>query len=415
MERKEIAVRSTDVGRVLEKFDSSILGNSFRATLPTSKIVRLLISLQGMDIIKMPALESIAYSEFQINPFELKKTYLPQFQEWGFVRVYDDKIEETITEREKVLNTAGKFWEESDPNKVEQLSIDLFDLTAKAPRPVDQVEKLLANYDNPTIQNATFHLNQSQLTNTFDYKDTKWYYSPEIFGENYEKSIKFMASLTEPNKTQVYSVIDKVCKEEGIPHDVLSGNVATSQLDIITGAGLLMGYPLTLNGNTQTFYFTPGLRNRFDKLGRGDKFEIIKTGISHFEYAYYLANPGTGQLSYNPTKLLDRLLENGRAGNATAIGTDYEALIKKGLIKIQPTFGSRFEFILPDSKEKIADLEAIRDAFSSRTILPQTEISLENMGIKGEVTTGDSLVYRSRRAIQAKELTKQLVSEMYKL
>jgi hypothetical protein len=71
-DRKRLAVRVTDIERVLENFESPVLGNRFRATLPAGRVARLLISLQGQDIISMPALESIAHQQAHINSLELQ-------------------------------------------------------------------------------------------------------------------------------------------------------------------------------------------------------------------------------------------------------------------------------------------------------------------------------------------------------
>src|SRR2546425_6732273 len=124
MDRKKIAVRATDLERVLDRYESPVLGAHFRATLPVGRITRLLVSLQGQDVVGMPALESIAHKEAGIASFELEKTYLPLFQEWGFLRVYDNRIEETIDSRARILDKAGKLWEDSNPNPVEQLSVE---------------------------------------------------------------------------------------------------------------------------------------------------------------------------------------------------------------------------------------------------------------------------------------------------
>jgi hypothetical protein len=107
------------------------------------------------------------------------------------------------------------------------------------------------------------------------------------------------------------------------------------------------------------------------------------------------------------------LIENGKAGNATAIGTDYDLLVKKGLVKIEPTSSSRYQFLLPASKEKIGDLEVIRDAFKDKWIVPKMDLSV--MGIPGAVIPGDSIVYRSSKLIQSKELAREYVHEVFKL
>ena len=116
MDRKQIAVRATDVGRVLDHYESPVLGTHFRATLPIGRIVRILVSLQGQDVVKMPVLESIAHKEVGITPLELHRTYLPLFQEGGFLRIYSDRIEETVKSREHMLKWAGELWEKLNPH-----------------------------------------------------------------------------------------------------------------------------------------------------------------------------------------------------------------------------------------------------------------------------------------------------------
>ena len=196
-----------------------------------------------------------------------------------------------------------------------------------------------------------------------------------------------------------------------MPYDNLAIKYNTNILDQVAGVGLLYGYPLKIGTSENVFFFTPDLRSRFEREGRGDKFEIIKPGISHFQFANKLAAPSTGRLSLNPSVILNRLIRDGYAGDATAIGTDYELLVKKGIVKIEHTSGSKYKFLLPDSREKIADLEAIRDAFESKQILPQ--IDFEKFGLRGKLESQDSLVYRSKRAIKERELAQQFCKDVF--
>jgi len=413
VDRKRLAVRATDIERVLDKCESPVLGSHFRATLPTGRIVRLLISLQGQDVISMSALESTAHKEAHIASLELHKTYLPLFQDWGFVRIYENRIEENIKSRSNVLERAGELWEESNPHSVEKLGVELFDKTASSPRPSDDVTKTFAKFNENIRVSAMAHLQQSGLVDNFQYKDTEWFYSPEIFGENYPNTVKFLANQTEKERKKIYSLIEKVLQDQGVPHNILKKKADDSLVNQTIGSGLLMGYPILRENRTYVFYFTPDIRNRYDREGRGDKFELIKSGISHFQFAFRLANTRTGRLRFSPSVFLGKLLEKGKAGNATAIGTDYDLLVKKGLVKLERTTGTRYQFLLPDSKEKIADLETICAAFKEKWIVPRIDLSV--MGIPGTVVPGDSIFYRSTKVIQAKELARQFAREVFKL
>lgn len=131
MDEKNIATRISDIERVISQFDSPVLGSHFRATLPSGKAVRLLISLQGQDKINKSQLYSIAHSEVNISSYELDTSYLPLFQDWGFLTVFDDYVQEDIKNRDTVLNKVGKWWNLLNPHPVEQLALSLFDLTVK--------------------------------------------------------------------------------------------------------------------------------------------------------------------------------------------------------------------------------------------------------------------------------------------
>lgn len=411
MDRIRLGVRIADLERVLDSYDSAVLGNSYRATLPAGRIARLLVSLQGQDVVSMSTLESIAYKQVHISSLELRKAYLPLFSEWGFARIYDDRIEETVKSRSAVLDQVGQWWEQSKPHEVERLSVELFDTTAVAPVPLDNVKRITDNYDSRASQNAMIHLRESGLVDKLRCKDTDWFYSPEVFGENYPKTIKYLENQSEKKAVEIRSVIEKIMNNEGLPHDSLKNEVNEKMIDEMTGSGLLMGFPVSIGGRNCPFYFTPDVRNRFDREGRGDKFELIKAGISHFQYAFRLAEEMTGKLKFNPSVFLNRLIDNGKAGDATAIGTDYDLLVKSGLVKIENTYGNRYRFILPESKEKIADLEAIRDAFQDKWVMPQ--INLSTMGIPCEVIPGDSIVYRATKAMQAKELAREFAKDVF--
>jgi hypothetical protein len=409
--RKQLAVRASDITRVLDTAQSLVLGSHFRATLPTGKMVKLLVAIQGQEIIKNPQLEALAHREVGISALELHHVYLPMFQEWGFVRVFDTKIEDTVKDRSRVLERTGRYWEESNPHPVENLGIDVYNQTALSPIETEVIENMVEGYSEDHEASAMAHLTQAHLIDKMNFKDAEWYYSPEVFGENSEKVIKYIGSLTEGEKLEARTAVHQVTFNQGIPHSALSNSVPDQFASAMAGAGILLGYPMSIGNETEVFYFTPELRSRFETEGRGDKFELIKTGISHFQYAYNLANPSTGRLRFNPYVLLDKLIETGKAGDATAIGTDYSLFVQKGLVRIERTSGDRCRFILPDSKDKIADLIAIRDSFKDRILLPT--IDYDCMGIQGDPHISDSLKFRSSRFIHGKNLAQNFMKDLF--
>lgn len=413
MNKRELATRISDLERVLSQYSSPVLGSHYRATLPTGKAIRLLISLQGQDRVNYETLNSIAHSEVGISSYELKSSYLNLFTDWGFISVHDDYIEEEIDNREKILERAADFWEEQNPHPVEKLSLNIYDMAAKIPQTQDVTQTILDKYTGDERDSCLSHLQGSGLIDKFLFKDTSWYYSPEVFGENYKDVINYLSYQSEDSLFNINDLISTVTDNQGIPYDMLTGKYGNQLPNQVAGVGILYGYPLAIGSDQNTFYFTPDLRSRFEREGRGDKFEIIKPGVAHFQYAHQLAARRTGRLKFNPSVFLDKLIENGFAGDATAIGTDYELLLKKGLVKIESTYSNRYRFLLPDSREKIADLEAIRDAFENIQILPK--INFDKMGVKGKITSKDSLVHRSNHYLTSQKLARQFAQGIFKL
>jgi hypothetical protein len=414
LDQKTKAIRATDVERVLDNYRSPTLGNRYRSTLPAGRFVRLLVAIQGQDVIKNPILEALAYRELGIDSLSLHNTYIPQFQDWGYVRVYDDRIEEEVRDRDKMLQTVGSWWEKSDPHPAEAASLELFHETALSPRLASDVESIRNSVPASAWTSALDHLSETALVDHFEHDGKKWFYSPEIFGENYPKAVRFIAHAGE-SREKIAEMVKLVDADQGIPHSIAQGQVGKGLWDQVTGAGLVLGYPITIGATTETFYYTPQVRSRFEREGRGDKFDLIKTGMSHWQFAHRLAQPVTGKLKYSPKVFLDRLIERGRAGDCTAIGTDFQLLIDRGLIMIEPTYGSRYRMVLPDSKEKIADLEAMRDAFGEDWFAPKAPFPDDISGIPGEPKGQDSLVYRSRKSVAGKGLAQDFLREMFDL
>lgn len=89
-------------------------------------------------------------------------------------------------------------------------------------------------------------------------------------------------------------------------------------------------------------------------------------------------------------------------------------MVKKGLIKIEKADSSnRYYMVLPDSREKIADLQAIRDAFEYQEVVPAGDSEIANS--LRNAKEGDSIRYRSRSFVKNRELSQQFIKDIYLL
>ena len=104
MDSRRRAYRISELGRILQNWDSPVLGDHFGNTITTSKIINILVAIQGQNVVKNSYLKSLSYSGYYLDYLSLKNTYLPLFQEWGFIDIYDDRIEEIIKSRSQILD-----------------------------------------------------------------------------------------------------------------------------------------------------------------------------------------------------------------------------------------------------------------------------------------------------------------------
>ncbi len=415
MDSRRRAYRISELGRTLQDWDSPVLGDHFGNTITTSKIINILVAIQGQNVIKNSYLKSLSYSDCYLDYLSLKNTYLPLFQEWGFVEVYDDRIEELIKSRSHILDKAYEFWSKNDPHEAEQLAINIFDPLSLAPLRQDKIDSISGKFDIEIIKSAETHLYETGIIDNFPYKEESWYYSPEIFGEDYPNIIKYISNQTDDEKQNIYRLVDFLRSNQGMPEKTLMESFPGKMVGQLASSGITNAYPIIIDVNDCKFFFTQDIRNSFEVKGKGDQYDLIKLGISHFRYAHHLATTSTGRLNLSPHVFLNHLIEKGRSKSpATAIGRDYNLMVKRGLIRIEKADASnRYYMLLPDSKEKIADLEAIRDAFEYQEIVPASDAEIANSLPNAQ--EGDSLQYRSRAFVKNRELSQQFIKDIYLL
>jgi len=415
MDSRRKAYRIGELGRILQNWDSPVLGDHFGNTITTSKIINILVAIQGQNIVKNSYLKSLSYSGYYLDYLSLKNTYLPLFQEWGFIDIYDDRIEEIIKSRSQILDKAYEFWCQHDPHDAEKLAVDIFDPLSLAPLRQDKIENISRGFGAEIITSANTHLYEAGIIDYFPYKDESWYYSPEIFGEDYPNIIKYISNQTDEIKKDIYGLIEFLRSNQGMPEKTLAESFHGDMVNQLASSGITNAYPLIIDINDCKFFFTQDIRNSFEVRGKGDQFDLIKLGISHFRYAHHLAITPTGRLNLSPHVFLDHLIENGRSKSpATAIGRDYNLMVQKGLIKIEKADSSnRYYMVLPDSREKIADLQAIRDAFEYQEVVPAGDSEIANS--LRNAKEGDSIRYRSRSFVKNRELSQQFIKDIYLL
>jgi hypothetical protein len=177
------------------------------------------------------------------------------------------------------------------------------------------------------------------------------FYNEYLWGDSIERTADALGRLRPDIKEGLVSLLDELHETEGRPVSLIESanpdlvrfaaeNGIIEQTDIVT-----------VDGRSASFSFTPRMRGfGVAKDDVPDDLDQIRLVIASFQFAKYHATPTRLD---NPVGFLTRLIEDGTAGRAAPIGTDYSALEKQQIVASEPIFegawAHRFVALKPDA------------------------------------------------------------------
>lgn len=190
------------------------------------------------------------------------------------------------------------------------------------------------------------------------------YYNEYLWGDNIERTADAIGRLPREVKEGLVSLLSELHEVEGRP----SEKIESASPDLIRFAveqGIIEQTEIvTRDGRTAKFSFTPRLKGfGVTKADLPDELDQIRLVIASFSFAHHHA---TNRLN-DPISFLNALIDRGSAGSAQPIATDYGALEKQQIVRVQPIWeGARnhkFVVIKRDS------LVSARDAMAAGELM----------------------------------------------
>lgn len=177
-------------------------------------------------------------------------------------------------------------------------------------------------------------------------------FNPYVWETGQVEIAQFLRSLG-PNERDV--MLD-LCEQASQSPGIAMGNVSSTNPRIVTAArkvGLIQATTVrsTGGGDPQTYVFSPTLELDDDKLLTTEALSHRKLFVAHILYGNEKALAGGGRI-FDPSLLVQRLIERGRVGPASNIGTDYHLLEAHGIVRVRKSDGGRAYLELV--KEEIA-------------------------------------------------------------
>lgn len=342
MKKERVTAWIVDMQKHLQEFTGSYL-SYYDATIVAGQCARMMARIRNMELIDSLTKLSAMATSVGVLPSQLRMIILPTLEKSGVINILKDKsgnirkIEEHVSSEEEILRIGYEIWEESDAKEVEKVSIHSIEQCATVPK---TKEELLNNLQGEGFDEEDISLALELQKGFKILAESKpelslkpLIYSPYIWGENAPKILNYVSRLDATSKETIEDILKKTSRNQAqpldrlgaFPKDLLSAARKTGLLDICkvsTKVGLEKG-----------FVFTPRMWGSLgiEKL-IPDLYDDVKLFLSSVSFGKHYS--GISRIKY-PVELVEALIQRGKVGPATAIGTDFILLEKHGIVEIK--------------------------------------------------------------------------------
>ena len=306
----------------------------------------------------------------------LRLWLLPALESAHIVQVLRDErgeavgVEEQVGVPEPVLEQAARVWRAFGPAPAEHCAVLAADYLAYAPYTDSDFRGLLEAEgfparDHPPVLRSLEAVGMARRQRSLSLREDV-YYSPYVWGTEAVQIAEFLHRMP-PNEREVLGDIARRAAERpgSAVEDFSAGPevvAAARKVGLIDATRVL-----TSGGLERSFAFSASLERQLT-LGATDVTHERKQFVAHILYGHRFGFGPTGRIA-DPVVLVRALIDRGRVGPATAIGTDYPLLEASGIVRVTRPQGSTRAY-LELVKHDVAEdsLELIRLAIGDETL-----------------------------------------------
>lgn len=346
------------IGKHVVKFQQDSRSTYVHATLRTSQEADLLMRLRRQGRVSGDKFRTLARQcglPIQELPYCLRAQADAKLL--GFETDASGQaiaVTESIFTEDEVFRYAAARFEQRQPEPAERALMPLMDLLSQLPLEIDQViDKLsglgIAEADaHQAVELAeAFRLIQRRHVPEFD---KSLLYNEYLWAHKMDGVQKVLAGLGDRDTNDLLGLMEEVRQAQGTPAEALTA-APPHLIKMATRVGLVDGVTIeTASGREKTFTFSP----QFHGLGTGRAdsglhgiSDQVKLLVASIQYGVRYSEDF--RLN-SPIAFMNRLVNEGKAGDASPIGRDYILVEKFGILRTVPTNGDRyrFEVVKPD-------------------------------------------------------------------
>lgn len=327
----------------LQEFSDASLMH-YSKILNAGQIGRLLGKSRNLEVISYDKFCSFASDIGIYNQAIVSQVFIPQLEETGVIQAFKEngkihKIEENISSEEEILKIVGEIWENCDPSDEERMSIDLINICSEIPRLESELTDEISHLGFKSPDLGIELASKFAILQKHDIAGVNEpvFHTPYYAREDTQKIIHTIKGLDSQEKRDVEELLKMIGKNQSTPISSIK-NISPDLIDTMQQMGILDCTRVeTISGNSERFLFTPSMWNPLTNTSHKDEQEHVRALLSCVKFGQYSPSEFEGQKFRikMPDKYINALIQKGKVGPSSPIGTDYIVLEKEGIIKLE--------------------------------------------------------------------------------
>ncbi|MHB2082333.1 hypothetical protein [Pseudomonas asiatica] len=317
-----------------------------------------------------------------------------------------------ITGTEALSHTATIF-EESDRESFEDAVIELSEATSDLPITGSLALEFISDKFSLTKADATSTLAVGSEIGFFDTEKIsnteELIFNGNLFRREDAKKVNAILSTLTATDTQNLNEVNTRLNSAGcLPLSTVKKILSDKVFNQLHSIGM---FDVSIVGNENgksEFVTRPAAFSKFTNSIADDALDLAKALVASLTYGMTVSSYYRGRISAI-SKLMQKLIDGGTVGPATAIGNDYQALEYKGVVRVTPAHGGMYNMRLLKPEVGRLALSVIQSGnITGETVdnLPGAEVTIYT----APETTRAVCRKNSTEAVKAK--TRNLLNEI---
>ena len=245
----------------------------------------------------------------------------------------------------QTLEHTAEIFEDASPSPCEKASIDLAEKASELPVIKEDAVEYISDTYHIAVPETGEILRQCEEIGFFDSEEVSGepiYFNGNLFRrEDINKANAILSSLNIQDEQHVIELTERLkasgCMAKGDAITILGEQLYSKMCSI----GFIDENSIGNESGTYSFVTRPAAFSKFTNSAADDAFDLAKAFVTSLTYGMITSPYGRGRIRMIEA-LMQKLINGGMVGPATAIGQDYKVLEMKGVIEVRPVGDGRF-------------------------------------------------------------------------